>query len=234
MKKVILSAALYGLIAGLSLQAQSTIASSLHVQPSVVSDSTSFSLRLASSSLTLAQGQGGTDAITVSARCTNTVTFSASGFPAGVSYTFLPASSKTGTTLVVYASSSAAAGTYSVTVSGTSGWTVNSAGLTFTVTSTTPNFSVTAPAASLTLPRGTGTTVPITVNPGPSFTGVVAFGLTGIPAGVSYVFLPASSTTGSTLVIYASTSAVSGTYNVALTGTSGGLTASSPGQLILQ
>ena len=234
MTKSILSLAMFGLFAGLSLKAQSTIGSGLHVLPSVVSDSSSFSLSLASSSLTLAQGQGGTDAVTASARCKTTVTFSASGFPSGVSYSFLPASSKTGTTMVVYASSLAAAGSYSVTISGTSGWTVSSASLTFTVTSATPNFTVTAPAASLTLPRGTGTTVPITVNPGPGFTGTVTFGLTGIPAGVSYVFLPARSTTGSTLVVYASTSAVAGTYNVALTGTSGGVTSSTSGQLILQ
>jgi hypothetical protein len=234
MNKFILSAAIFGLAAGLSLQAQSTAAPGLHVLPSIVSNSSSFSLSLASSSLTLAQGQGGTDAVTVSAGCKTTVTFSASGFPSGVSYTFLPATSKTGTILVVYASTSAAAGSYSVTVSGTSGYSVKSASLTFTVTSTTPNFTVTAPAASLTLPRGTGTTVPITVNPGPGFTGTVTFGLTGIPAGVSYVFSPASSTTGSTLIIYASTAAAAGTYNVALTGTSGGVTSSTSGQLILQ
>jgi len=115
-----------------STTAKTTI--TLTVNPKV---STGFSLSSSASSLTVKQGASGTDTIAVTdiGGFTGAVTFAATGLPSGVTATFSPASSTSSSVLTLAASSTATAGAYTVTVTGTSGSTTASTTFTLSVTS---------------------------------------------------------------------------------------------------
>jgi hypothetical protein len=103
----------------------------------------SFTLTPAANSLSIAQGQSGTDGLTLAPinGFTGSVSFSASGLPAGVTATFTPTSSTTGTSLSLAASAATTTGGYAITVTGTSGAITASTTLTLTITAasgTTP------------------------------------------------------------------------------------------------
>jgi hypothetical protein len=87
------------------------------------SGSPSFTLSMSASTVTLAPGKNGTDNVTVvpAGGFTGTVAFTASGFPSGVTYSFNPTTSTTGSTLTISASGTTVVGTYPITVGGTSG-----------------------------------------------------------------------------------------------------------------
>jgi hypothetical protein len=89
--------------------------------------------------------------------------------------------------------------------------------------STTPTFSLAASAPALGVVQNTGTTLDVTVNPQTEFTGAVNFSLSGLPAGVDGTLLQSSSTTGTTVVLFVTPSAVPGSYPLVVTGTSGGV-----------
>ena len=87
-----------------------------------------FSLSPASTSLTVARGKSGTDALTVKPvnGFTGSVTFSASGLPAGATASFSPASSTTASTVTIAAASTTTPGTYTVSIAGTAAATGSS------------------------------------------------------------------------------------------------------------
>jgi hypothetical protein len=88
-------------------------------------------------------------------------------------------------------------------------------------------FTLTPSSTAVSLAQGAGTAMNIGVTQQNGFTGGVNFSVSGFPAGVNNVFLPASSTTGTTLVMYVQPNVVPGQYPITVTGTSGGLTESS-------
>jgi hypothetical protein len=114
-----------------STKASTTVA--LTVNAKVTSG---FSLSPSASSLSVKQGASGTDTIAVTdiGGFTGAVSFAATGLPSGVTASFSPASSTSSSVLTLAASSTAAAGTYTVTVTGTSGSTTASTSFTLTVT----------------------------------------------------------------------------------------------------
>jgi len=114
-----------------STKASTTVA--LTVNAKVTSG---FSLSPSASSLSVKQGASGTDTIAVTdiGGFTGAVSFTATGLPSGVTASFSPASSTSSSVLTLAASSTAAAGTYTVTVTGTSGSTTASTSFTLTVT----------------------------------------------------------------------------------------------------
>jgi hypothetical protein len=87
----------------------------------------------------------------------------------------------------------------------------------------TPNFTLSANPAALSVP-GTNGTSTIKVNPADGFTGSVSLSASGLPTGVTASFNPTSTTTTSTLTLTASNSATPTTATVTITGTSGSLT----------
>jgi hypothetical protein len=89
-----------------------------------------------------------------------------------------------------------------------------------------PNFTLSANPTSLSIQQGGAGSMTITAAPSGGFSGTVAFGATGLPAGVTAKFSPASSTTSTTLTLNASASAPAGTSAFTVTGTSGTLGAS--------
>ena len=90
---------------------------------------------------------------------------------------------------------------------------------------TGPDFSITASPASQTVTAGAGTSYTATVTASGGFTGAVAFSVSGLPAGASASFSPTSVTGSgsSTMSVTTSTATPSGTYTLAITGTSGTL-----------
>jgi hypothetical protein len=79
-------------------------------------------------------------------------------------------------------------------------------------------------AASTAVTRGATGTSTITVTPSGGFTGSVALSASGLPAGVTAAFSPASTTSTSTLTFTASSTATLGAATITITGVSGTLT----------
>jgi hypothetical protein len=108
--------------------------------------SAGFTVSVSPATFTLAENAGGTVNVTanVLSGFSGTVTFTASGFPSGVDYTFLQTSSTTAI-LVAFVPTGTPVGNSTVTLTGTSGTLSSSTTFTFTVTSTntaaTPSFS---------------------------------------------------------------------------------------------
>lgn len=98
-----------------------------------------FAISASPVSVSAVQGKSGTTTIStaVSGGFSNTISLSASGFPAGVTAVFNPATisapSSGSSTLTLTAGASTAPGTYTVTITGTGGSTTHTATITFTV-----------------------------------------------------------------------------------------------------
>jgi aminopeptidase S len=89
----------------------------------------------------------------------------------------------------------------------------------------TPDFTLSANPASLTINRGAMGTSTINITRTGGFTGSVAFTASGLPSGVSASFSPASTTgNSSALTLTASSAATLGAATVTITGAGGGLT----------
>ena len=184
-----------------------------------------FSLTPSPASVSLNPGGSNTSAITVAALYgfTGTVALSASGLPAGVNATFLPASMilPGDSALTLTATALAVPGIYSFTVTGVSG------ALTHTVTVnllvTTPDFTMSASPATVTLAAGAAGTSQITVTALNGFNGLVNLTATGMPLGVVASLAPGSVTGGGNNVLTLTTAAstVGGIYPITVKGTNG-------------
>ena len=198
------------------------------VNPPVTPD---FSLSANPPSLTINRGASGTSTITITRinGFTSSVAFSATGLPAGVTAAFNPTSTAaTSTVLTLAASATATTGAATVTVSGTGGGLTHTTTINLTV-SPPPDFTLSANPATLTVNQGASVTSTITIARTGGFTSAVAFTATGLPAGVTASFNPASATGNSTVVtLAASATATLGPATVTISGTGGGLTRTTP------
>jgi endo-1,4-beta-xylanase len=189
-----------------------------------------FTLAAAPSGLSVNRGASGTSTITItrSGGFTSAVALSATGAPAGVTATFNPASATgTSSVLTFAASATATLGAATVTVTGTGGGLTRTATISLTVNQPqqTPNFTLSANPASLTVNSGASGTVAVAITRSGGFTGAVALSATGLPAGVTAAFSPASTTgTSSVLTLTASATAAAGPATITVTGTGGNLT----------
>jgi cellulose 1,4-beta-cellobiosidase len=184
-----------------------------------------FALSASPASVSVAQGGTGSSVLTVtpSGGFTGSVALSASGLPAGVTAAFSPASTTGTSTLTFTASSTATLGAATITVTGVSGTLTHTATISLTVTTVqTPNFTLAATSTAVT--RGSTGTSTITVTPSGGFTGSVALSASGLPAGVTAAFSPASTTGTSTLTFTASSTATLGAATITVAGVSGTLT----------
>jgi len=173
-----------------------------------------FTLTPAYSNWTLQQNMGGTNNITITpaAGFTGSVSLSVSGVPSGVGSAF------SGDLLVIYPPSTTPTGTYPLTVTGTSGSSTVSTTISLTITGGA-SFSLTPTSSAVTVARGHSGTDAVSVVAANGFSGAVSFGISGLPAGATGAFSPASSATGSTLTIAVAASTAPGTYSLTLTGT---------------
>jgi len=85
----------------------------------------------------------------------------------------------------------------------------------------TPGFSLAASPTTVNVTQGSTASSSITVTPSGGFTGSVVLSASGLPAGVTATFNPASVTTSGsvTLTFTATAAAAPGTYNITVTGT---------------
>ncbi len=203
-----------------------------------------FTLGATPASQTITQGASTTYTVSVnpSGGFTGAVTLSLSGLPAGATGSFAPnpITAPTTSTLTVQTVATTPTGTFTLTISGTSGaltrtttvsLVVNPAGGGDFTLSATPATSAplcqTDPA-----PQQTYT---VSVNPSGGFTGAVTLSLSGLPAGATGSFAPNPITapTTSTLSISLATTTPNGTFTLTISGVSGGLTRTTTVQLVV-
>ena len=189
-----------------------------------------FTLSSSAASLSIPQSNSATSTITVNqlSGFSGTVTLAASGLPTGVTATF-GTNPTTGTSVLTLAASSTATvgGPVNVTVTGTSGTTTQTVTIAVTVTSA-PSYTIAPASTTVAVTQGSSNTDTINVTALNGFTAGVTFSASGLPTGVTAVFSPNPSTTGSSvLTLTASNTAAFGpAVTVTVTGTSGTATQS--------
>jgi hypothetical protein len=169
---------------------------------------------------------------------TGTVTFSVSGLPAGATAAFTPTSVTTSgtSTLGVSTTASTAAGTYPLTITGTDGTLTHTASVSLVVKApVVGDFTITAAPASQTVAAGSATSYTATITPSGGFTDTVAFSASGLPAGATASFSPASvaGTGSSTMTVTTTAATAAGSYVVTITGTGSTLTHSTTVTLVV-
>jgi uncharacterized membrane protein len=187
-----------------------------------------FSMTVSPASQTLIIGGSTTYSASVSAinGFSGTVALAASGLPTGAAASFSPTSvsGSTASTMTVTTSASTPAGTYHVTITGTSGSLQHTVQTTLVV-SASSDFNFAASPASQTVSPNGSTTFTSTVNAVGGFTGAVTFAASGLPAGATASFSPTSvsGSGSSTLTVATTASTPVGTYPITITATSGSL-----------
>jgi len=199
---------------------------------------TDFSLSATPSSRTVMAGAGTTYTATVTPGTgfSGTVTFSVSGLPSGATASFNPASVNTSgsTTLSVSTSASTPVGTYTLTITGTSGPLSHTANVTLVVNG---DFTISAtPAGATTISKGGTVTYTVTITGAGGFTGTVTLTESGEPRFANAKFNPTSVVNSGTSVLTVNTNrnVASGTYTLTITGTSGSIVHSTTVSFVVQ
>ena len=216
----------YDLVTGLG----SPVASGLVPALAALSRPTDFSISLTPSTQTVNGGAG--VSYTVSVTPSNgfaenvTLTVTLPSGASGAQFSVNPITGGAGSSVLTF-TAPATAGTFTVTVTGTSATThkVHSASATLVVNN--PDFSLSATPTSQTVKRGSNAAYTVRVTPSGGFTGTVA--LTGavspvVANGPTLSFSPTQITGGSgtsTLTARTTTSTPKNTYTITITGTSG-------------
>ena len=187
--------------------------------------SPNFFLSTSLSSMTMTQGTSSTNTLTITPQFgfNGNVSLSASGLPTGVTASFNPTTTATTSTLSLTAASTAAVGTFPLTITGTSGSLTNTATI-FLIVNPQGSFTISVAPTGLTVPQGSSGTSTITVALQGGFNGTINLSVSGLPNGVTASFNPSSTTTTSSLTLSASATAATGTVAVTVTGSSLGLT----------
>jgi subtilase family serine protease len=189
----------------------------------------SYTIGAAPASVSVAQGSSGKS--TISSKVTggfdSAITLSATGQPTGVTVSFSSASiTGAGTSIMTMTvGSSTVTGTYSITVTGKSGSSSETTTVSLKVTAATPNFTISASPASLSIAQGSSGTSTIATAISKSFDKAItlfATGPTGVTVNISPDVLTGAGT--STMIVAVGTSTELGDHTITITGTSGGLT----------
>src|SRR5262249_30607999 len=136
-------------------------------------------------------------------RLTGPVAFTASGLPTGVSAAFNPSSATGNSSVATFtASSTAAVGTFVVTITGTGGSLTRTATVNLSVIAAA-DFTLAASPTSLSIAAGASATTTLTVTRTGGFADTVSCSISGQPAGVTGTFNPASITGTSSILTLA-------------------------------
>jgi hypothetical protein len=185
-----------------------------------------FSFYASPSGLNLNEGSSGTSTIYINTQYgfTGSVSLAASNLPSGVTASFAPNPTSTGSSLLTLtASNSVVPGSATVTITGTSGSVTETNNLSLTINA--PGFTlVNAPGDVNVIPGGSDKST-ISVAPQNGFSGNVNLAVTGLPSGVTASWSPNPTTGSSVLTLTATNSATPGTTTATITGTSGALIA---------
>jgi subtilisin family serine protease len=158
---------------------------------------------------------------------TGNVSLSLTGLSASQgSWTFSPTTVTGGSgtsSLAVTTSRSLSAGTYHLTVTGTSGTISHVVSLTLVVGS---DFALAVSPSSISVTRGTNALYTVSNQPLGAFTGSVALSISGLPGGSSATFSPNPLQAGGSAVLTVRTSKTTarGTFTLKVTGKSGSVT----------
>jgi hypothetical protein len=193
----------------------------------------SFTISAATNPLVLAEDTGGSSKINISAKggFNGSVTFYATGLPAGMGYTFTPASSTSASTFSTFAPYTIAAGTYPITIIGTSGSLTATCQLSLKITAVR-SFTLSA-TESASLADGHSVVTNVTVVPDNGFNSAVSLVAGNVPTGVTASFGTNPVTSSTTLTFAASSSAASGTYYVTVIGNSGSISSAVNIELVI-
>lgn len=208
----------------------------------LVNQTASFSLELTSSSLSIGPNDSASTTVEVGAASgfSGNVQLSVAGLPSGVTASFDANPITTTSGLTLTSTGTVAAGTYTVSITGTSGTLTASTTLTLTVTSAQGNFTVGSTLTALTLQDGTSdgpnanNASVVTVTSEDNFAGDVTLSVNNLPSGVTASFSPADvtltsgSSATSVMTLTATTTAPTGAATAAITGTSGSLSSGLP------
>ena len=155
------------------------------------------------------------------------IALTVAGLPSGATATFAP-SSITGSgssVLSVSTNATTPTGTFPLTINGISGSLAHAVTVSLTVTPQ-PDFSVSVAPSSQLVVVGGGTSFQATIAALNGFAGSVALSVSGLPAGATAAFTPASITGSgsSTMSVTTGAATPTGTYAITVTGVSGSLT----------
>lgn len=155
---------------------------------------------------------------------------STAGAPPGVTVKFSTTTISPSTPVVVTftAATSAAAGTWNVSITGTGGGLSRSTAVKVTIA--VPTFALNPSVTKISIAAGGNASLTVTSAIAAGFRSPISFSVSGLPAGVTAAFAPStvpSPGSGSTTMkLYAATSAKAGTATVTLKGNGGGVTRS--------
>jgi hypothetical protein len=189
-----------------------------------------LSLTAAPATLSIPQSGSGQVVLTVStANLFTTAGVYVTGVPVGVAVAGGPATANS-MTIIFNASSTAATGTHTVS------FTMTAAGVTKTATvalTIAPSlFTVSENSSALTVASGASGNLAVTVTSASAFTSAVALTVSGLPAGVSAVFSPASvsgaGAHSSTLHITVASGTRAGSASAVISASGGGTTMTLP------
>jgi Predicted membrane protein len=189
-----------------------------------------FTLAASPSSGSVVAGQGREYDVIIapSGGFKGSVSLAVSGLPAGASGRF-GSDGDSDLDLLVSTSSTSPAGSYPLTITGTSGALRHTTGVTLVVTK--PGFTLSVSPANLNVPAGASGSYAVTISR-VAFSGSVAFSVSGLPAHSSGAFSPPSTTGNSTTLTVSTTASTTlGSYTLTVTGKSGATTATAPAHL---
>ncbi len=199
-----------------------------------------FSLSAAPATSTITAGASTSYTIASSALngFTGSVSLAATPAISGVTYTFAtnPVTAGASSVLNVATTAAATPGTYTVTVTGTSGTLSRTTTMQLVINAPpVPSFTLAATPASNTVTVGGSATYTVTSTATGGFTGNVTLAASPAIAGVTYSFgtNPVAATGSSTFTCATASTAVAGTYTITLTGTSGTLTRTTTVTLVI-
>jgi hypothetical protein len=196
-----------------------------------------FSLSASPSSRTVAQGGSVSYGISVvpSGGFNGQVSLSASGLPAGATFSFIPNPTSSSSTLTVKAGASTPTGTYVLTLLGVSGGLAHSATVTLVVQAgSAPDFSLSVSPSSQSVARGGAVSYTVSVIPSGGFTGLVSLAASGLPSGAVFSFSPSPTASTSTMTIRTASTTPAGTYTITVFGLSGSLFRQTTATLVVQ
>ena len=150
------------------------------------------------------------------------VTLSVTGLPSGATAGFSTNPATASSTLTVSTTSGTPVGTYSLTITGTSGSLSHTGAVTLRV-ALPPDFAVSASPPGNTVIAGAGAGYTVTITALNGFAGTTGFSVSGMPSGVTSAFSPVTVAGGGSSTMTLSTAAAMspGTYPLVITATSG-------------
>src|ERR1700682_2744716 len=221
-------------ITGVSGALTRTTSATLVVQAAPTPD---FSLGATPASQTVTQGASTSYVVSINRAggFAGSVTLSVSGLPAGAAGSFSPNDTAgNSSTMSVTTSTSTPAGSYPLTITGTSGTLTRTTSVTLGVNAPAVGDFTLSGATSVSIKQGTSGSSIIAITRTGGLSGGCSFPLSGLPGGTTGAFSPSTPNTGtsSTLVITVG-STPTGSYPLTITGTSGGITRTLSTKLIV-